>query len=237
MTDLLDFAGYPREGIEFLSQLAENNNREWFNARKATFQEYVQRPSQDFVVALGQRLKSVSPGVVYDTGLSGSGSILRIYRDTRFSKDKTPYNTYIRVVFWEGTRKKMENPSFFVRISPDGVGVFVGMHVFPKPFLTAYRDAVIDDGLGADLEAALASARGTGDYEIGGQHYKRVPRGYDPEHARAALLRHNGLYAHTGAIGPQVIQTPELVEVCARHCRNMAPLHQWLVTVGGLSDA
>jgi uncharacterized protein (DUF2461 family) len=125
----------------------------------------------------------------------------------------------------------MENPGFFVRLNPSGVGLFVGMHRFPKPLLTAFRDAVIDDQLGADLEAALASVRNAGDYEVGGQHYKRVPRGYDAAHPRADLLRYNGLHAHSQAIGPEAITTPELVEVCYEHMRNMAPLHTWLAKV------
>ena len=177
--------------------------------------------------------RDLSPGIVYDTAANGSGSILRIYRDLRFSKDKRPYNTYVRLVFWEGARKKMENPSFFVRIGPDGVGVYAGIHVFPKPVLAAYRDAVVDDQLGPELEAAIAAVKGAGAYTVGGEHYKSSPRGYPADHPRADLLRYNGLWAHTtDPADAAVIATPELVEVCLEHCRNMAPLHRWLVKVG-----
>ena len=131
----------------------------------------------------------------------------------------------------------MENPGFFVRLDQSGVGVFVGIHVFAKSFLAAYRDAVADEELGTGLEAALAEVRGRGGYEIGGEHYKRVPRGYDADHARADLLRYNGLHAHSQAIDPQIISTPELVEVCFARCRDMAPLHQWLVQVGQRDEA
>ena len=233
MSEMPDFSGFPQEGLRFLSELGENNNREWFEAHKETYRSYILAPARDLVFALGERLKGLSPGIVYDTAANGSGSILRIHRDLRFSKDKRPYNTHVRLVFWEGRRKKMENPSFFVRIGPDGVGVYAGIHVFQKPVLAAYRDAVVDDRLGADLETAIAAVRGAGAYAVGGEHYKRVPRGYDAEHPRAELLRYNGLWAHTVApIDPAVIVTPELVEVCLEHCRKMAPLHRWLVVVG-----
>jgi uncharacterized protein (TIGR02453 family) len=228
-----DFSGFPERGLRFLRELEDNNNREWFQAHKDEYQSQILAPAQDLVFSLGERLKAISPGIVYDTATSGSGSILRIYRDLRFSKDKRPYNTYVRLVFWEGVRKKMENPSFFVRIGPDGVRVYAGIHVFQKPVLAAYRDAVVDDLLGTDLEAALSAVKGAGDYTVGGEHYKRVPRGYETEHPRADLLRYNGLWAHTAApVDPAVITTSELIEVCLEHCRNMMPLHHWLVHVG-----
>jgi uncharacterized protein (TIGR02453 family) len=232
MSEMPEFLGFPSKGLQFLADLAQNNNRDWFNARKADYQQWVLAPAQEFVFALGERLKTISKGIAYDTRTNGSGSILRIYRDVRFSKDKTPYNTSLRMVFWEGNRKKMENPGFFVWANPTGAGVFVGLHSFPKPYLTAYRDAVMDERLGDELERALSVVSKAGDYGIGGEHYKRVPRGYDPEHARAGLLKYAGLWASTAAIEPDRILAPEFVELCFEHCRNMAPLQQWLVAVG-----
>lgn len=231
MDDRGVFSGFPEAGLGFLTALAENNNREWFQEHKSDYLEQVLAPAQDFVFALGERLKDISPGLRYDPATNGTGSILRIYRDVRFSKDKTPYNTHVRMVFWEGTKKKMENPSLFVSVRPEGVGVYAGVHVFSKPLLSAYREAVADDQLGSDLEQAVVSVRGAGGYAVGGQHYKRVPRGYDAEHPRADLLRHNGLYAHTRIDDPRVIEIPELVDVCFAHLQDMAPLHQWLVRV------
>ena len=137
----------------------------------------------------------------------------------------------MRTVFWDGQRKKKENPRFKVRIEPAGPGVFVGQHGFPPPALKAYREAVADDEMGENLEGALAAVGRAGEYSIGGEHYKRVPRGYDAGHRRAELLKYNGLYAQSGQILPDVITTPEFVELCFEHCRSMAPLQQWLVGV------
>ena len=225
--------------MRFLRDLDANNDRAWFETHKDTYQNHVLAPAQDLAFALGERLKKdISPGITYDTAANGSGSVLRIYRDLRFSKDKRPYNTHVRLVFWEGARKKMENPSFFVRINPDGAGVYSGIHVFPKPVLAAYRDAVVDEQLGPELEAAIAAVKRAGPYTVGGEHYKRVPRGYAAEHPRADLLRYNGLWAHTtNPADPAAIVTPDLIEVCLKHCRNMAPLHRWLVKVGQRVDA
>ena len=220
------------EGLQFLEDLRENNNREWFQERKSVYTERVFGPAQDFVIALGERLRSVSEGIQYGTDASGRGSIFRIYRDIRFSKDKTPYNTNVRLLFWEGSRKKMENPGFFLRIEPEGCQVYAGHYRFAKPFLEAYREAVIDDELGPGLERALQEVTEAGDYEIGGERYRRVPRGYDAEHERVELLLHKGMYAEAPEIDRAVLTKPELVDVCLEHCCNMAPLQRWLVRVG-----
>ena len=230
MTGLPAFPGFPQEGLDFLRDLAINNDRDWFQARKATYLQHVLDPAQDFVQALGERLKTISDGIMYDTRANG-GSILRIYRDIRFSKDKTPYNANVRVVFWEGTGKRTENPSFYVWIDPTGAGIFCGQHGFPKPVLEAYRTAVVDDELGRELEGTIAAVTAAGDYEVGGAHYKRVPRGHDASHPRVGLLKHNGLYGQFGGIPPEVITSPAFVDVCFEHCRNMAPLQQWLVKI------
>jgi uncharacterized protein (TIGR02453 family) len=231
MSEMPSFPGFPGEGLTFLGELAANNNREWFEAHKGDYRSYVLEPAQAFVVALGERLKLLSPEIVYDTRTNGSGSIMRIYRDVRFSKDKTPYNPNLRVVFWQGAGKKTDNPGFFFGMDAQGAGLFGGMHTFLKPVLAAYQEAVADDGLGAELEAALDSLSGAGVYEVGGEQYKRVPRGYDLGHPRADLLRYKGLYVRSPKIEPDVLTTPELVEVCFEHCQVMAPLHHWLVRV------
>ena len=237
MTTVPTFSGFPQEGLQFLADLAANNNRDWFEVHKVDYRTHLLEPAQAFVAALGQRLQTLSPHIVYDTRTNGGGSLMRIYRDTRFSKDKTPYKTHLLMAFWEGAGKKMENPGFFIDVEPSGAVVFVGQHVFPKPILSAYRDAVVDEKMGAELAEALDEVNGVSGYTTGGEHYKRVPRGYDAEHERADLLRYNGLYALSSPIAPEGITSPDLVEVCFEHCRNMAPLHRWLVALAQLTDS
>jgi uncharacterized protein (TIGR02453 family) len=159
--------------------------------------------------------------------------MMRIYRDTRFSKDKTPYKTNMAFAFWEGPRKKMENPSFGLQFGTWGAGLYGGVWGFPKDMLEKYRAAVLDDRRGPALERIIAALQATGEYEIGGDQYKRVPREFDPEHPRAALLKYKGLHASSPQFDVEIVTTPELVNVCAQHCLAMAPLQQWLVKVDG----
>lgn len=225
------FSGFPQEGLQFLGQLAEHNDREWFNVRKPTYQNAIVAPALAFVEALGQRLQFISPHIQYDTRTNGSGSLMRIYRDTRFSEDKSPFKTWVGIRFWEGPGKASENPGFFFGFDSTGGGLHVGMHGFDKALLVAYRKAIVDEQLGSDVVAALEAVRKAGPYEIRGEHYKRVPRGFDPDHPRADLLRYNTLYVSSPGIEPAVLASPGLVDVVMGHCENMAPVQQWLVRV------
>jgi uncharacterized protein (TIGR02453 family) len=197
---------------------------------KTGLEEYVLAPTKEFVIELGDRLKTITPGITFDIRTNGNWSIMRIYRDLRFSKDKSPYNTRIRLIFWVRSGKKMESPGLFIVIDPAGAAVYAGMHEFPKPALTVYRDAVVDNKLGTELETVLDTVKKAG-YETGSEHYKRVLRGYDQEHQRAGLLRYNGLWALSPLISPDVIQTPKLIDACFDRCQNMMPLMDWLTKV------
>ena len=225
------FNGFPPEGLKFLADLSENNDRDWFNARKQLYLDNIVAPAVAFVETMGERLRFISPHIQYDTRTNGQGSLMRIYRDTRFSEDKSPYKTWVGIRFWEGGGKASQNPGYFFGFDATAGGLHVGMHGFDKAMLAAYREAVDDDKLGSELESALEAVRGAGAYEINGEHYKRVPRGYDQDHPRTDLLRYNTLYASSPGIEPAVLTSSALVDVIMDHCEKMAPVQQWLVKV------
>ncbi len=231
MTTQNDFSGFPERGLQFLADLANHNDREWFNGNKQIYLDYIVQPAVAFVEALGERLQYISPHIQYDTRTDGQGSLMRIYRDTRFSKDKSPYKTWVGIRFWEGGPKPGQNPGYYFGFDGISGGIHVGMHGFDKHMLTAYRAAVDNETTGKELEQALANIRQASEYAIRGEHYKRVPRGFDPGHPRAGLLCFNTLYASSPAIDPAVLASPELVEIVMDHCEKLAPIQQWLVKV------
>lgn len=225
---LSSFSGFPQQGIDFLADLATHNEREWFEAHKKEYQQYLLEPAVSFVIELGRKLQAISNGIRYDTRTDGSGVLMRIYRDTRFNKDKTPYNTNISGLFWEG-EKKLQNPAFGFQLEASGMGLMAGIFKFPPEMLAAYREAVNHNSTGEELREALESVRNVGKYEIAGEHYKRVPAGYDPTHKRADLLRYEGLYVFSPHIPVADVKIPTLVENCYTQFQNMAPLYHWLV--------
>ena len=231
MQEEIKFNGFPNQALNFFEELSKNNNRESFQEHKGQYQERILLPAQSFVIALGESLKLLSNGIEYDQRTSGVGSILRIYRDIRFSKDKTPYKTHLGIIFWEGARKKMENPSFYFQMDAQGAVLYTGFYQFAREYLRAYREAIDDRQIGSELESVLEEAKGEGKFEIGGEQYKRVPTGFDKEHPRADLLRYKGLWMGSPLIEPSVIFSPGLVDVCFQYAVEMMPLHKWLVEV------
>ena len=231
MSEHEGFQGFPREGLQFLYDLAENNNREWFQDHKSDYQELLLEPGKLFVRDLGERLQTLSPGIISDTRTNGSGTIMRIYRDVRFSKDKTPYNTQMRFFFWEGKGKKMENPGFYLCFDGEKGNLYSGYWHFPKPKIELFRDAVMDEEMGPALEKAILKIGTSGNYTFAGEQYKRIPKEFDPLHDRAYLLKYKGLFAGAPVFTRKELLSEKLVDICFEHCRNMAPLHDWLVNL------
>lgn len=232
-----DFPGFPAETQLFLQELRANNTREWYAANKPRYEEFVKAPAVQWVAAMGERLKTIDSEIVVDTRANGSGSLMRAARDTRFSKDKSPYKVNIAMMWWRGRGKKMQHPGFGMQITPDDAGLMVGMFHFPKPMLAAYRQAVLDDELGGALIKVAKDVKAKG-YSLSGLHYKTAPRGFDKNHPRVEWLRYNNLHAGRHDIRPNVITSPQLIDVCYDHFSKLAPILRWLAAVqerfGGL---
>ncbi len=227
------FNGFPKETIEFYRELVKHNDKRWFDAHKADYQEFVIEPAREFVVAMGARLQKIAPEIVPDTRTNGAGSIFRIYRDTRFSKDKAPYKTHLGVFLWDGRAKKLESRGFYFQIEPPTMMLAAGMYRFTPEQLAAYRAAVADPKGGPALKRAITRVAGNPGCAIGEPHYKRVPRGFEPDHPRAELLKHNGMYAYTEGRIPREFTKPSFVDYCFDRWKPMMPLHRWLDRVSG----
>ncbi len=224
------FAGFPAAGLQFLEALAQNNNKPWFEAHKAEYQAYLWESAVAFVAAMSARLPAVVPDIRVDMRTNGSGSLMRIYRDVRFSQDKRPYKTAVSGMFWQGAGKKTECPAFGFHLDAQGMDLMAGMFVFSKEQLRAYREAVVDEKLGPRLVTAVTAVTQAGTHDIAGKHYKQTPRGFDPDHNRAEWLLYNGLYTHpTAALSVADVTSPHLLDICLDHFQKMAPVQQWLV--------
>jgi hypothetical protein len=110
----------------------------------------------------------------------------------------------------------------------DSMELMAGIFSFSKPQLMAYREAVANEPSGQELVRLLRTLGEAGDYHLAGEHYKRVPAGYAPDHPRADLLRYAGLYAYPAALAGQYLSSPELVAACMDHFKTMAPVYDWL---------
>jgi uncharacterized protein (TIGR02453 family) len=224
MTD--GFSAFPIETLRFLSGLQRNNSKEWFEANRDLYEAGYVAPARDFVEAFGPRLRKISPAVKYEAKINGS--IARINRDVRFSKDKRPYKDHLDLWFWHGEKRGWDRPGFFLRITPERLFLGAGMHRLEGKMLDDFRAAVLADKSGSALVAAIADVKAAGPYEIGGVTRKTVPRGFDAAHERAGLLLHEGL--HAGVDLPSDAATvPGFADAAYGHFAAAWPISKWLL--------
>ncbi len=219
------FDGFPRETVRFLAGLSRNNEKAWFEAHRADYQASFLEPAIAFVEALAPRLRKIDKDVKAEPRVNGS--IMRINRDVRFAKDKSPYKDHLDLWFWSGKDKGWDSPGFFFRLTPTRLMLGAGMHGFMPPVLARYRKAVLDDKKGAALVKVAAKVTGAG-YDLGGETYKKPPRGVADDHPRAALLKHSGLHAGWEGKHPRELSSPALIDFVAKHYAAVAPLNAWL---------
>jgi uncharacterized protein (TIGR02453 family) len=221
-----EFSGFPEETFRFLRGIRKNNNKAWFESHRSEYDAGYIEPAKAFVAALGPRLRKISKTVSFDPKINAS--IFRINRDVRFSKDKTPYKDHLDLWFWHGEHRGWGTPGFFFRMFADRLILGAGMHAFEKEQLEAYRRAAIAPKSGKALAAAIDEVRAAG-YQIGGASRSKVPRGFDPDHERADLLLHEGLWAELHLKFKDEPRRSDFVEVCAEHFAAIFPIARWLL--------
>jgi uncharacterized protein (TIGR02453 family) len=216
---------FPDETVAFLTDLRAHNEKAWFDANRVRYESAWVEPAKTFVEVIGPELKKLVPGIHAEPRVHGS--IFRINRDIRFSSNKRPYKDHLDFWFWEGDRKSAAS-ALFLRVWPDGVVVGAGAHGFDKHQLAAYRDAVSDSTAAAELGMIVNELEAAG-HEIGGETYKRVPRGYAAAGITERLLRHSALYVHA-ELPAKTASSAKFIETVLGHWRACIPVHRWLVS-------
>lgn len=222
-----EFQGFPPVTFAFLEGLRDHNDKPWFDAHRADYQAGYVEPALAFIEALGPRLRAFAPELNYEARINGS--LFRIQRDTRFAKDKTPYKAYLDLWFWAGPIRGWEAPGCFFRLTPESLVLGAGLHRFSPHQATAYRKAIDDPDSGPELEALLASIATVGAYAVAQPKRKTVPRGFDPCHPRAALLRMEALHGVWEGPVPEVARSAGFLDFCATHCEALHPVNRWLL--------
>jgi uncharacterized protein (TIGR02453 family) len=161
-----------------------------------------------------------------------TAKIFRIYRDVRFSNDKTPYKDHASGVLIVGAKKEPNTGAgaLYLQIGPEEGGA-AGMWSLEGDELARFRKAVLDGRRGAQLEKLLKPLLAEGYSITSAAQLKRAPKGVDPAHPRVALLRRKGLALDFPAIPREVRHSKELLEWCVGRAREVAPVVRWLLDV------
>ncbi len=184
---------FDKSFLKFFKTLAKNNNRHWFNEHKAEYRQVVVAPLVEFITEIAPRLNRVSKHFIADPKPSG-GSMFRIYRDVRFSKDKSPYKLHAACQFRHKVGKDAHAPGFYVHISPDEVIFGGGIWMPPNPVLNKIRDTIVEnpqEWQRIKTNKSIMKLCGG----IGGDGLKRPPRGFDANHRHIEDLKRKSFFA------------------------------------------
>jgi uncharacterized protein (TIGR02453 family) len=204
------FTGFPKGFFSFYKELASNNNRDWFNANKSRFLDDVVDPSLAFISQLESKMKKVSPYFPPIAKRQG-GSLMRIYRDTRFSKDKTPYKTNLGIHIRHEIGKDVHAPGFYFHYNPKEIFIGAGVWHPDSSALKKIRFLIDDDP--ARWKRASRSKKFRDTYEPHGDSLKRPPKGYDADHPMITDLKRKDHVALTSLTKKdlQSAKLPDLV--------------------------
>jgi uncharacterized protein (TIGR02453 family) len=218
------FTGFDRAAMQFWHELASEMNRDWFVANKDRYEALWVTPMIALLTDVGRR---IAPA--YRPLTLGPPKVLRIYRDVRFSNDKTPYKTHIGAVITVAGKAVGEggNAAMYLHFGIEEELVGVGCYRFDGDKLRAWRKAVAGKA-GAALVPVIAKLRKAG-YAVGGHDdYKKVPTGFAADHPRADLLKRKGLTGGFPEIPAGLFHKAELADWLVKHGKAMAPLVIWL---------
>lgn len=176
---MASFIKFDNSLIKFLKELEKNNEREWFAENKPRYEEEVLFPALAFVEGFASSLKKISPHFRAVPKRVG-GSVMRVYRDTRFSKDKTPYKTNVGIHFRHEMGKDVHCPGFYLHIAPKECFAGAGIWHPDSKSLGKIREAIADRP--AEWKRARDNKKFKSHFELTGDSLKRHPRGYDPDH-------------------------------------------------------
>ncbi len=210
------------ETFAFLGDLRRHNDREWFNANKERYERSVKEPFLEFIADVGPELRKVSKHLVADPRPVG-GSMFRIYRDVRFSKDKSPYKTHVGAHFQLGG-KGMHGPGFYLHLEPASCFVAGGMWMPEPPSLQQIRERI------SAKPSEWKKASGKLDHPE--DALKRPPRGFDADDPMIEDIKRKSFTSSVRLTDKQMTG-PDLVKTFVRSCREIEPLMKFLATSVG----
>lgn len=214
----------------FLRDLAANNDRNWFKANKERYEADVRDPALEFISAVGPRLDRISPHFLADARPVG-GSLFRIHRDTRFSKDKSPYKTHTGIFFRHAAAKDVHAPGFYLHLEPGQVFAGAGIWRPDGPTARRIREAIDADPAG--WRRATRGKRFSATWKLAGDSLKRPPQGYPADHPLVEDLMRKDFIATVG-LRQADVTAAGFAESYGRTCADAAPFVRFLCRAVGV---
>jgi uncharacterized protein (TIGR02453 family) len=209
----------------FLRELADHNDREWFNANKSRYEDDIKEPALAFIEDIGHRLPEVAPYLTAD-----KRSMFRIYRDTRFSKDKTPYKTHVGLYFRHARSADMDTGGMYLHLEPGHVFMGAGIWHPGSPALKRIRDTLVARPQGwRDALAAVGPAWKLAN----GEALKRPPAGFSADHPLIADIKRKS-FAITSPLSQKDVTAGGFLDECADRAAQARPYMAYLCSALGV---
>ncbi|TKI70392.1 DUF2461 domain-containing protein [Sulfurimonas crateris] len=220
----MEFSGFSKKTLPFLEAIRKNNNKEWFEAHRNEYEEYILNPSRAFVQEMGEHLMALEPTIDFEPKINKS--LFRIYRDTRrMGANKAPLKSRIGIIFTQGSGSRLQRSSFYLHFSCDELFVSAGVRWFEKPMLDAYREYIKDERRRVELDNLLDALEAKG-YKTIDKGYKKYPRGFSADMPSAHLSLYKGMAVYK-ILEPSLIEEGEkLIDTLYKIYEDMLPLQK-----------
>ncbi len=224
IVEAVSFEGFSKISFSFLKELAKNNDREWFANNKLRYESDVLAPSLAFIAALQPMMRKISPYIMVLPKRMG-GSMMRIYRDTRFSKNKTPYKIHVGMHFRHELGGDIHAPGYYLHIEPGNCFIGAGIWMPETEPLTMIRDLIVEDS--RYWKKARDDKKFKARFKMEGESLKTVPRGFEADHPMIDDLRRKS-FIGLAPISEKELMSPACVERVVTAFRDAKPFMKFL---------
>ncbi len=220
----MQFNGFPKEGLTFLSNIIVNNSKEWLDANRADYEKYIVEPNKAFVKEMGEHLQILVPTI--NAIPNTNKSLFRIYRDARFHLSD-PIKTRIGIILWQGSGHRMQSSSFYMHYDPLEVFVASGVRNFKPTLLATYREYIQNRSRREELHNLIEELKSKG-YSIPEPKYKRMPRDCNKDDKYSYLYLMGAIYAYTTFAPNKAFHSEAIIDTNFKIYEDMLKLQQWV---------
>ncbi len=221
----MKFNGFSKKTIEFLTELHENNTKVWFEDHRYIWQKYINEPNIEFIEDMGETLQILVPTIKAKPKVSGS--LFKIYRDVRFSKDKTPMKSKIGLLFWQGLGHRMQSSSFYMHYDKEQYFIASGIRNFKPELLKIYREYIKIENNREELHHIIEDLKQKG-YQFPDLKFKRLPQGFTKDLEYNYLSLYGAMYSYKVYPIDEIFYSSKLLDRAFKIYDDMRHLQKWV---------
>ena len=220
----MHFIGFPKKGLEFLSQILSNNSKEWLDEHRNEYEQLIVEPNKAYVEEMGEHLQLLVPTINAIPKINKS--LFKIYRDARYHP-LDPIKTRIGIIFWQGGGHRMQSAAFYMHYDATEVFIATGIRNFKTELLSAYREYIKDVEKRRALHNILKALQSKG-YKLPEPHYKRLPQGFDKDDEYVYLAKYRAMYMFSTYVPDKIFCSEAVIDRNFKMYEEMYPLQEWI---------